>query len=285
MKLVDWLNKPYPFVAEIKNKFLISFSFGLFIYLFLLIFQPFDIDEIIGSKSIYLLGFGIITILVLLFNYSALPAIFPKFFDLDKWKIKNQIVFILVVIAEIALLNFLYNSYVGYGNPQQHSLIYFVLITVSVGFIPVIMLVFITELFLSKKHQKTALEINSKIQFEKASNKIDNGSAIEIISESKSEHFTISESDLVFIKSEDNYCKVYFRTKGEIKNQLLRITLKNIEAQLKPFQDIIRNHRSYIVNKKQILKISGNARAYYLHFDGCEETVPISRSFPKEQLL
>jgi len=285
MKLVDWLNRPYPFIAEIKNKFLISFSFGFFIYLFLLIFQPFDIDEIIGSKSIYLIGFGIITILVMLFNYSALPAVFPRYFDLDKWKIKNQIAFILLIIAEIAVLNFLYNSYVGYGNPLQHSLIYFVLITVSVGFFPVILLVFTTELFLSKKHQKEASEINSKIQLEKDSGKTDYNPAIEIVSESKSGNFTISENDLVFIKSEDNYCKVYYRTNGDIKNQLLRVTLKNIEEQLKPFKDIIRNHRSYIVNKNQISKITGNARAYYLHFDGCEDLVPISRSFPKEQLL
>ncbi len=285
MKLADWLNKPYPFVAEIKNKFLVSFSFGFFIYLFLLIFQPFGIDEVIGNKSIYLLGFGIITTLVLLFNYSALPAVFPKYFDLDKWKIKNQIVFILLNIAEIALLNYLYDSTVGYGNPYQHSLFYFVLITVSVGFLPVVLLVFTTELFLSKKHQRTASEFNSKIQYEKESHKADSNTAIEIISESKSENFTINEDDLVFIKSEDNYCKPYYRTNDEIKNQLLRITLKNIEEQLKPFPDFIRIHRSYLVNKKQISRITGNARAYYLHFEGCEETVPISRSFPKEQLL
>ena len=59
-----------------------------------------------------------------------------------------------------------------------------------------------------KKHQKTASEISSKIQFEKESNNTDYSPTIEIISESKSENFTISESDLVFIKSQDNYCRL-----------------------------------------------------------------------------
>ena len=285
MKITNWLNKPYPFITEIKNKFLISFSFGLFIYLFLLIFQPFGIEQIIGNKSIYLLGFGLITTLVLLFNYTVLPILFSKYFDSDKWKIGNEISFILLSILMITILNYLYNSIVGQGFSQQHNLFYFVLFTVSVGFFPVILLVFTTELFLNRKHQKEASEISSKIQLEKEYGKTDSGPSIEIISESKSGNFTISESDLVFIKSDDNYCKVYYRENGEIKNQLLRVTLKNIEEQLKPFQEIIRNHRSYIVNKKQILKITGNARAYYLHFDNCKEIIPISRNFRKEKLL
>jgi hypothetical protein len=285
MKLVDWLNKPYPFIAEIKNKFLISFSFGLFIYLFLLIFQPFGIAEIIGNKSFYLMGFGLITTTVLLFNYAAMPALFPKYFDIDKWKIRNEIVFIILSILIIALLNYLYNSFAGYGFSQQHNLVFFLLFTVSVGFFPVILMVFITELFLNRIHQKEASEISSKIQLEREPGKSDANPAIEIISESKGGNFTISENKLVFIKSEDNYCKVYYRTNGEIKNQLMRVTLKNIEDQLKPFQDMIRIHRSYIINKKQISKITGNARAYYLQFDGCKETVPISRNFHKEELL
>jgi len=285
MKILNWLNKPYPFVNEMKHKLLISFSFGLFVYMFLLIFQPFGISEVIGNKSVYLLGFGLITTLVLLFNYTILPALFPKYFDLDEWKIKNEISFIILNITIITILNYLYNSFVGYDVSQQHSLFYFVLFTVSVGFFPVIFLVFITELFLNRKHQHMASMINSKIQIGKEFVETDSMPSIEIISESKTEGFVISENDLLFIKSEDNYCKVYFKENNEIKKQLLRITLKNIEEQLQPFTDIIRNHRSYIVNKKQISRITGNARAYYLHFEGCAESIPISRNFPKEQLM
>ena len=285
MALKNWLNKPYPFVAELRNKFLVSVSFGLFIYFFLMIFQPFGIAEIIGNKYTYLLGFGLITSLVLLFNFTALPLIIPKFFDLEKWNIGNEISFIVLNIAIIALLNYLYNSIVGYGFSEQHSIVYFVLFTVAVGLFPVVFLVFVTELLLSRKHQKTASEITSKMQFEKEDEYNDVATDIELVSESINEKFSINISDLIFIQSEDNYCKLYFRIKNEIKSELLRITLKNIEQQLEAFPFIIRTHRSYIVNKKQVSKISGNARAYALHFDNCEETVPVSRSFPKESLL
>ena len=185
----------------------------------------------------------------------------------------------------ITLLNHEYNSTVGYTFTQQHSLIYFILFTVSVGFFPIVLLVFITELFLSSKHQKTAFEISSKIQMGKRTDEPVSNRIIEIISESKKDNFVINEKDLIFFKSEDNYCKVSYLNDNKVEIQLLRITLKNIEKQLEHFPGIIRCHRSYIVNKKQISGISGNARAYYLHFDICEETVVVSRSFPKEQLL
>ncbi len=285
MKIIDWLNKPYPFVAELKTKFLISFLFGLFIYLFLVVFQPFGIDRIIANKAYYLLGFGLITTFVMLFSFIVLPLLLLKYFDLDKWVIGKEIVFVLFVITLITFLNFFYNSFVGYGVSEQHALHFFVLFTVSVGFFPILILVFVTELFLSTKHQKTASEMSSIIQNENFTAIPGASPAIEIISDSKSDIFSVRENNLIFIKSEDNYCNVFFTTGVDVKTQLLRITLKTIEMQLETFSDFIRCHRSFIVNKKHITKITGNARAYYLHFDGCEELVPISRSFLKENLL
>ena len=285
MKILNWLNRPYPFIAELKNKLLISFSFGLFIYLFLIVFQPFDLDKIIANKSIYLMGFGWITALVLLFNYTIPPLLFPELFDPDQWKIRKEISFITISIIIIAFVNYEYNSIVGYRFAQQHGLSYFIPVTIAVGIFPVTLVVFVTEIFLSKKHQKTASEISLKIKMERETSEPASDRIIEIISDSKKDNFGINESDLIFLKSEDNYCKVYYQENDEIKTQLLRITLKTVEEQLEHFSDIIRCHRSYIVNRKQISRISGNARAYNLHFNICNETVAVSRSFPKELLL
>jgi len=285
MGIVDWLKKPYPLITDLKSKVLISFAFGLFIYLFLIIFQPFGIDKIIANKGFYILGFGLITTLVMLFCFFVLPLLFHKIFDADKWVISKEILFILVVITLISLLNYFYNSYVGHGISQQHALHFFVLFTVAVGFFPVLILVFATEMFLNTKHQKAALEISSLIQKEREINDTNISPAIEIVSESKNDTFKFRENELIFIKSEDNYCNVFYILDEVIRTQLLRITLKNIESQLVTFPDFIRSHRSFIVNKKQISKITGNARAYYVHFNNCDEVVPISRSFPKEQLL
>ena len=41
--LKKWLLKPYPFPNSVKSKLLISFGIGNFVFLFLLIFKPFDL--------------------------------------------------------------------------------------------------------------------------------------------------------------------------------------------------------------------------------------------------
>jgi len=285
MSILNWLNKPYPLIHDLKYKLLISLLFGLFIYIFLLVFQPFGLEKIIANKAIYTLGFGLITTTVLLFGYLVLPLLFSKIFNPEKWNIGKEISFVIFIIVVITIVNYSYNSIVGYEFAQQHGLLLFVLITVSVGFFPVTILVFVFELFLNNKHQNTALELSLKINSVHIDNTSVPDSRVNIISDSKNEHLEIGYNDLLFVKSEDNYCKVYFESNNKLSTKLLRVSLKNIENQFELHDDIIRCHRSFVVNKKQILKITGNARAYYLHFKNCDETVPISRNFKKDDLV
>jgi len=285
MKLITWLNKPYPFITDLKTKILIALSFGLFIYLFLLVFLPFEKEQIIFGKSIYIIGFGLITLFVLLFNYIVLPLLFTYFFNPNSWVIKKEIFFITLCIILIAFLNYEYNLIAEDNVDQQSNLGYFILVTISVGFFPITIFIFVTELYLTNRHQKVASETNLKIHKERETDKHTHSNIIDIKTELKKDKLKIDEEDLVFIKSEDNYCHFFYYDNNEIKTKLLRVTLKDIEKQLGHIPNLIRCHRSYIVNKKQISRISGNARAYYLHFDNCKESAIVSRSFPKEKLV
>jgi DNA-binding LytR/AlgR family response regulator len=55
-----------------------------------------------------------------------------------------------------------------------------------------------------------------------------------------------------------------------------------VELQLKKFKNIIRCHRSYIVNLENIENISGNLQGYQLNFKQYTEQVPVSRSYTKK---
>ena len=283
MKIRNWLNKPYPFIDKILSKLLISILFGLFIFLFLIFFQPFGIDEIIDNKSIYLFGFGLITSFALLISYILLPLLFSKLFDSNYWSIKKELIFILGNIIFITILNYEYYSIVDYGPTQKHNLVFFGLITASVGIFPVLFLVFIREMYLTGKSKKNALELNSLI--EQKVRKVSEKEIITINTDTKTDITKMDLQDLIYVKSEDNYCKLYFKENNQIKNKLLRVSLKNIEEQLKKYSEILRCHRSYIVNKNHILKVSGNARSYVIHFALGNETAFVSRDFPKEKLI
>ena len=102
---------------------------------------------------------------------------------------------------------------------------------------------------------------------------------IELNSENESDNFSILVSEIVFFKSADNYVEVGFREGDEIKKKMIRNTLKNIENQLRGFNNFIRTHRSSIVNIQYIHKLHKNFNTYWLTLDETRETVPVSRQY------
>jgi len=66
-----------------------------------------------------------------------------------------------------------------------------------------------------------------------------------------------------------------------IVEKLLRVTLKNIENQIVD-SNIVRCHRSFIINMKVKYTILGNSNGYRLKSKLLKPTIPISRSLGKE---
>ncbi|MFK5974561.1 MAG: LytTR family transcriptional regulator DNA-binding domain-containing protein [Flavobacteriaceae bacterium] len=95
----------------------------------------------------------------------------------------------------------------------------------------------------------------------------------------------IDPQDISYVEASDNYCTVYWYDSGILKNTILRQTLKNIEEQLVPFKNIVRCHKTFMINLYQELKITGNARAYFLESRSLPVRIPISRSKSKSIVL
>jgi len=274
----EQLNKPFPAIETTKHKIIISFLFSLFIFVFLITFQPFGLDDIKYYKPIFISGFFVITFLSLLIRFFFVPLFFPKFFDADKWTVGKNLFAIFLVIMIITILNWLYNSTIGKNITEQYNIFSFIFITISVGFFPTILLVVLTEKHLNKKHTIIAQNITNKIKIEPT---VDKTEIINIVSENKSEKISIELNKLICLKSDGNYVNVYFYKNGTIKKQLVRNSLTKLMKQLIIFENIKRCHRSYIVNFSNVEKVSGNARNYNLHINNLDFTVPVSRNFPK----
>ncbi|MDD4697250.1 MAG: LytTR family DNA-binding domain-containing protein, partial [Fermentimonas sp.] len=80
-----------------------------------------------------------------------------------------------------------------------------------------------------------------------------------------------------FAKSEGNYIEFYLRDVN-VDKIVKRLTLKELESALEPFPEIIRTHRSYLVNTNQIKGVEGNAQGYKLKLKSYEGTIPVSRN-------
>ena len=272
------LDKPFPFIEKKRHRIFVSFLFSFSVFAFLVVFQPFGLDDIQYYKPIFIAGFFFITLIALLIRFFIVPLLFPKFFDAEKWTVKKNLLSILLVVILVTVLNWLYNSTVGENITEQHNLFLFLLITISVGFFPTILLVMFTEKYLNKKHNIIAQTVTNKIQLEKSNQE---NREIKLLSENQNEEITVELNQLICIKSEGNYATVYFYKADKITKQLIRNSLTKLMEQLIIFDNIKRCHRSYIVNFSNVETISGNARNYNLFIENLDFTVPVSRNFPK----
>jgi DNA-binding LytR/AlgR family response regulator len=100
-----------------------------------------------------------------------------------------------------------------------------------------------------------------------------------LIAENEKDKFKLKINQLLYIESADNYSNVvYFGEAGQRKKELIRSSLKRLEGQLNN-ENIIRCHRTFIVNLINVKIVGGNAAGYKLYFDTSDETIPVSRNY------
>ena len=86
----------------------------------------------------------------------------------------------------------------------------------------------------------------------------------------------MDETNLVYVKSENNYVRIFYIEENSLKEKLLRNTLANIKKQLPSF---IKIHRSYIVNPNFMLSLKGSKQNAKLYLKKTERSIPISQPF------
>jgi hypothetical protein len=284
MGIVNWLKKPYPFVDHAKDKWLIILSSSVFVSVFLIVFEPFDADKVTEFKAVYLAGFGGCVFVVLMLCYYVFPKLFSKFYNPELWTIGREILHLVIIISFISVLNFFYNTYVGYDIAVQKTLFEFFGITFAVGIFPLTFITFFVEQKLNKDNQTQAKTLNYSLHQSKELSA--STTKITIQPDTlKTEALIMQKDDFLYATSDNNYSTIFYVDEGKVKHKLLRISLKSLDEQLSEFKDIIRCHRSYIVNKNNIENISGNARSLILQLKDCKTDIPVSRSFSKEKLI
>ena len=92
------------------------------------------------------------------------------------------------------------------------------------------------------------------------------------------EHVSLDISDLLYIEAVGNYVKVTQLLDGEVKTNMLRATMKQMEDSLQAYPMIVRCHRAFMVNLGQVEQISSNSRAMQLVMRHSHDVIPVSRS-------
>ncbi|MGY6650210.1 LytTR family transcriptional regulator DNA-binding domain-containing protein [Wenyingzhuangia sp. IMCC45574] len=278
-EFIAWCNKPYYLIDNLSVKLSMVLGVGVFTYLFLLVFQPYGIHEVITANPFLIVGYGILVSFSLFITYFILPKIFPFIFSVKSWTVKKEALFLLVSFLIISTTNYFYHTaYVAHYMPK-FSFLRFVAVVLSIGVFPVFFIIFMVERHLFRKHNVPTKSVIENIRKEK---KV----IVSIPSDNIKEPPLELDIDTIFYaQSNNNYTTVYYLNDHKLKKELIRITLKKVAVILEQYPQFVRCHRSFLVNKYEISKVEGNARTLQVYFKQIEDVVPVSRSFPKEQLI
>jgi hypothetical protein len=91
--------------------------------------------------------------------------------------------------------------------------------------------------------------------------------------------FSIKKDSLLYLESSENYVTIFYLNKGKISKYLLRDTLKKMEEKFSG-TEIIRCHRSYMVNFEKVKVIKKDKDGLKLEFDNPSMTdIPVSKTY------
>ena len=271
-------NKVDKLIQKLRDEFglILSISFGIF--LFILYFNPFPINNLdLNNGVVYLAGFGGIVFLTVVLIHSILPLLigengtdennrklFPEYMN-------GFLIFLISAVAFEFYLRFVGSVKINFAISFK---VFFICLVP-----PVILRLYdkIKGLIL----QNESLILEKKIiqkQVEKYEEDYLNKS-VEFISENTNENFSLLITEIAFIRSADNYVEIVYKEGETFKKKLIRNTLKNIEQQIRQYSNFFRCHRICIVNLHFVEKLDRNNESHWLIIKGFSEQIPVSRQY------
>ena len=256
---------------------------GLFVGLFMFLFQPFGLINIqYKYKTLFLLGYGLVTMFALAVMIFVFPKVFSGFFCEKNWTVGKQLFFSLLIILFIGVGNYFYSALVFHLSEQWwKALLMMMVFTMLIGVFPVGVIILLAYNKYLRQNIREATQVNAGMHKTGIYREVRHGEMITFPSSNRSdEPVTLSVDDFLFVRSDGNYLEVYFSEPGGQQRRLIRNTLSGIESLLhKHFPPLMRCHRSYIVNLSKVEKVDGNAQGLLLKLKNCDVQIPVSRKF------
>ena len=221
------MNKQYPFHKNIRNHFWIALGLSLWVFAFLYLSEPFDINKFSSREKlilspIYSLIEGLCYAIPLGYQYRITKR-------QKGWYFKNEGTYLILVVLVGALINYLFYKYAVVPNEEGvYSYFDYTKIVYLPGLAVILPFVIVTRFILGKFSEKTTLD-----------------NQITIKGKGQYDIIKLNFNELLFVKSSDNYVEVYFFKGTIIEKKVVRETISEVE---KSFPELLKTHRSFLIN-------------------------------------
>lgn len=274
MKIREILNLSFPLLTQVSHRWALILFTVFFSIFFLNVFVPFNINSWSRDSGIdeflRLSGFGIIAGIVLTIS----QLVIRKWAGVNQFRVWTFAAWFACELLVMAVLFILYQSN---GRISLHLIlseltdsVKYTLLGIFIPYSLVLLFIFqiIQKSNLTQLRQK-AVKLNAETTL------------LEFPDEKGIVRFSISSDKILYFESADNYLIIYYLDSGNQKKQILRNSLKNIEALLKN-SPMKRCHRSFMVNLQKIELVNYAKAKCQIKLSGADSFIPVSRKFYPE---
>ncbi len=278
-----FLKRPYPYYYSQARLFLLAALLFALAFAFVYFFRPFHVYYPEHRLSYLLISLlqAALPVLVFLCFFSVLNLFFRDAAMPNRWKLWHEVLALALVLPLMGTANFLIRDLI-YDNPENWSVAYLleeIRNTALVAVLLVFLLVPANLRRLEQKFMSRSMVLNRMIDQRPPPGH--SGEPVLVTTQVKSDDFEFQSGELLFVRSSGNYSEFFTKSEKEpaARKSLKRIPLKQVENQLSHIKGVWRVHRSYLVNARKIIKVSGNAQGLQVSLKGCDEKVPVSRGY------
>lgn len=274
MKL--WLEDDLASRKTVIHRAILFSTVTLFV---LFIFQPFGTNNHnIPFKFLRLSGYGLVTFCALLLSGTL---------EIGSIRLNINSRFRLMIIPCIyigiaSVFNHSYFVVAIYGVWHWENQLLFFFYTFAIGFFPIIFIFLVNYHARNTTLRPQVIEVENTTNIRNealANNEHVSPQLLTLTGDNKGDNLQIALSQILFIKSADNYCELTIVKDNIISHKLLRCSLTSILKQLPEKSLAHRCHRSYLVNLALVELSTGNAGGLKLIMKHTDITVPVSRTY------
>jgi hypothetical protein len=273
-----YLNYKYPRNFIINRPFTGGMIIAIFCFGFIMIYKPLGTHagryfSYYATMAVYSLACGAATVLSVRLLRSF------KWFSGEKWSLLKELISIFLAMTGIGIVIYFMGFLIESPSARWNVLTF--LDSVSHGILlSIIPFLFFTlsnyrYLFSQEYHH----HVNSGTD---GSYHQQDGYTINISSQLKKESLSFYPNELIFAESDGNYVVFYLSRNNQVKKEIIRNSINNIEQQLSAVPYFFRTHRAFIVNLNKITGRHGTTLGYTLKLEGTETRVPVSRTNTKK---
>ena len=121
-------------------------------------------------------------------------------------------------------------------------------------------------------------QLNEQLMKSQEAESIEQPAEDVVLTGTTNESVALQISQLLYIEAVGNYVKVCHLRNEKAHTDMLRATMKQTEDALQAYQMIVRCHRAFLVNLRQVEQIVTKSGSMLLVMKHTHDSIPVSRS-------